>query len=659
MGSPLRTIAISCMCFVNLITIGTVFVLISISPNLTTSPTVKLRQLQKVRSFFNFTKSEEHNEEQWKDWKKDIFMNDYLFSEAFVTFHSDKLLQKRNSQSSKVALCVLSSPSNFEMRDAARKTWANPSQMAVNQTAFWFILGKSNSSKENSEVLREKEKFGDIIVGNFTDSKDNDTLKLLFSLYFVITYYPSVKEIYFGFDSTYVHIQHLQKKLMFREDGGGIGQWRGYVLKGKKPERDKANPFYVSESVYNYSVYPTFCTLQNGFTLSSSLGKQILSIARNATLFVLPDIFIGMLAPRTRLEILEDKSFGSQFYRPNIKLCLVRSIMTTFTFKRDIVNSWKTLSNESLIRQCLKPDIDVVLPKMTDNGPYFNQVLKYLNNNEDICSAPSGSHGGTFIVALISSFVGNFEQRLAIRETWGSKDIFYSRIVRFVFVLGSPTANKNETQSKVDEEFRKYGDIIQGNFDESFQNLTLKVVLGLKWVTEFCSEAAYLYKGDEDMFVAWSRVVRLLLQKSDSNGSPVMKRFFFGRVQRDSLRINNPKSKYFVNESTYHGKFYPEYCSGGSYILSTDIIPKLYRMSLITPLIPIDDAYQGILTYQIGVSPIHHDGFKVSFRKRDCILQDPYTLTLHGFDTSAGLRKVWTRYILQKECLNDTHEVVD
>lgn len=652
MGSSLKTITISCICFVNFITIGTVFVAITTIPSLTTSPMEKFKQLQNVRSFHNFTKLEGNDDEQWKDWKKGIFKNDQLFSEAFETFHSDTLLQKRKTPSTKVALCVLSPPPNFDMREAARKTWASPSQMSVKYTTLWFILGQSNSSEENGKVLREKEKFGDIIVGNFTDSKDNGTLKLLFSLYFVITSYPSVKDIYFGLDSTYVHVQHLLKKLMFREDAG-IGQWRGYVIEGMKPKRDKTNPYYVSEGVFNHSAYPTFCTLQNGFTLSSSLGKQILSIARNTTLFVFPDIFIGMLAPRTKLEILNDISFGSQIHRPNLKFCRLRSIMTTFTFMGDIVNSWKTLSNVGLMRQCLKPDVDVVLPEMTDNGPYFNQVLKYLNNNETICSAAPRSQGGTFIVALISSFVANFEQRLAIRETWGSQHLFYGRIVRLAFVIGTPTVNKNETQSKVDKEFKKYGDIVQGNFDESFQNLTLKVVLGLKWVTEFCSDAAYLYKGEDDMFVAWSRVLRLLLQKSDSRESSVMKRFFFGSVLTGSPRVNDPQSKYYVNESIYYGKFYPRFCGGGSYILSTDIIPELYRQSFITPLIPIDDAYQGILTNQIDVYPTHHDGFNVFFDKRDCILQDPLTLTLHGFKTGSGLRKVWKRYKRRKRCVDD------
>lgn len=653
MGSSFRTIAIGFLYLVSLLTIGVVVVFISTSPSATTRAMVKLRQLQNVRSFYNFRREEEYDKEQWKDWKKDIYWNDLLFLEAFETLDSNKLLQKRTTESSKVALCVLSPLLNFDMRDAARKTWANPSLVPMQNITLLFIIGQSNSSEENRKVLKEKEEFGDIIIGNFTDSKGNDTLKLLFSIYYVLTSLPSVEEIYFGFDSTYVHIQHLLKKFMFLEKKG-IGQWRGFVMEGKKPERDKANPFYVSEVLFNESVYPTFCTLHNGFTLSSSLGKQILFMARNESLFVFPDIFIGMLAQKAKIKVIRDVSFGSQIHRPNLKLCEVRSSMTTFTFIGDTVKSWKTLTNLTEMRKCFVPDVDVVFPKMTDNRPYFKEVLQYLNNNESICSAPDNSHDErTFIVALISSFVGNFEQRLAVRETWASKHLFYGRTVRHVFVLGKATQHKNETQAKVDAEFRKYGDIIQGNFDESFQNLTLKVVLGLKWITDFCPDAAYLYKGDEDMFVAWPRVLMFLLQTSDRIGSPVMKQFFVGSSMTGSPRIDHPKSRYYVNGSIYHGRFYPRYCSGGSYILSTDIIPELYKRSLVTPLIPIDDAYQGILTEQIGVHPIHHKGFKVFFNKKECILQKADTLTLHGFKEGSDLRKVWNRYIEKKECLND------
>ncbi|PIK33048.1 hypothetical protein BSL78_30132 [Apostichopus japonicus] len=255
-------------------------------------------------------------------------------------------------------------------------------------------------------------------------------------------------------------------------------------------------------------------------------------------------------------------------------------------------------------------------------------------------------------VSLISSHVSNFEQRNAIRETWGSQHLFLGRNVRYVFILAK-VEGKNEAmiQELVAKEAQKYGDIVQGNFQESFKNLTLKVVLGLKWTTEFCSDVAYLYKGDEDMFVAWRNVIRFLLETSDKAGKEKMSRFFVGSKMAGSRRIANPKSRYYVNESYFAGDFYPMYCSGGSYVISNDILPELFKKSFSTPLIPIDDAFQGMLTEQIGVHPIHYEGFKVSFKKQDCILQNPDTLTLHGFKTPISLKDTWSKYQNKETCL--------
>ncbi|PIK33052.1 hypothetical protein BSL78_30136 [Apostichopus japonicus] len=230
--------------------------------------------------------------------------------------------------------------------------------------------------------------------------------------------------------------------------------------------------------------------------------------------------------------------------------------MSTFTYISDPEKHWKALVNTTQLKKCLVPDIDVVVPKKTNNKRYFDQVLQYLHNNETLCSSAKDKNYNVFVVSLISSHVSNFEQRNAIRETWGSQHLFLGRNVRYVFILAK-VEGKNEAmiQELVAKEAQKYGDIVQGNFQESFKNLTLKVVLGLKWTTEFCSDVAYLYKGDEDMFVAWRNVIRFLLETSDKAGKEKMSRFFVGSKMAGSRRIANPKSRYYVNESYFAGDF--------------------------------------------------------------------------------------------------------
>lgn len=41
----------------------------------------------------------------------------------------------------------------------------------------------------------------------------------------------------------------------------------------------------------------------------------------------------------------------------------------------------------------------------------------------------------------------------------------------------------------------------------------------------------------------------------------------------------------------YHGQIYPNYLSGTGYIMSRDVVTRLYQTALETPLIHIEDVY--------------------------------------------------------------------
>lgn len=61
---------------------------------------------------------------------------------------------------------------------------------------------------------------------------------------------------------------------------------------------------------------------------------------------------------------------------------------------------------------------------------------------------------------------------------------------KLVFLLGLPApSNDTEVQGKIDEEVEKYGDIIQEGFIDSYNNLTLKSIMMLKWITNKCNES--------------------------------------------------------------------------------------------------------------------------------------------------------------------------
>lgn len=61
---------------------------------------------------------------------------------------------------------------------------------------------------------------------------------------------------------------------------------------------------------------------------------------------------------------------------------------------------------------------------------------------------------------------------------------------KLVFLLGlPPSQNKTEVQDRIDYEVEKYGDVIQENFIDSYNNLTLKSIMMLKWVKHNCNNS--------------------------------------------------------------------------------------------------------------------------------------------------------------------------
>ena len=87
---------------------------------------------------------------------------------------------------------------------------------------------------------------------------------------------------------------------------------------------------------------------------------------------------------------------------------------------------------------------------------------------------------------------------LFYRKTWGNPDI-PGVSTRLVFLLG---ATKDAAlQRSLEMESRRHGDLVQGDFLDTYHNLSYKAIMGNLWVAEFCSQAQFVVKTDDDMYV--------------------------------------------------------------------------------------------------------------------------------------------------------------
>ena len=70
---------------------------------------------------------------------------------------------------------------------------------------------------------------------------------------------------------------------------------------------------------------------------------------------------------------------------------------------------------------------------------------------------------------------------------------------RLAFMLGYSTDKLY--QDRIRNESLLHGDIVQGNFLDSYKNLTYKTVLGHMWVSSFCTQAEFVMKADDDIYL--------------------------------------------------------------------------------------------------------------------------------------------------------------
>ncbi|CAL4121747.1 unnamed protein product [Meganyctiphanes norvegica] len=214
-----------------------------------------------------------------------------------------------------------------------------------------------------------------------------------------------------------------------------------------------------------------------------------------------------------------------------------------------------------------------------------------------IINIPRFCDSGTDPVKLlvtVASAPQHLHQRAAIRDTWGNANLLQLLQVKLVFLLANPYDSRVQTQ--VTEESRSYGDILQEDFKDSYLNLTLKTVMGLKWAHQHCPQAQFFMKTDDDMYVNLPHLLDYL-------GEEKRQRWVGGCIKQRKafLPVNAPAGMPMPQA-------HPDFVAGAGYVISGDIVAPLYSSSLRRRIIPVEDVYvTGHLAATVGAHPPHHD----------------------------------------------------
>lgn len=306
--------------------------------------------------------------------------------------------------------------------------------------------------------------------------------------------------------------------------------------------------------------------------------------------------------------------------------------LTTLFFEKDFHKNFRYPYDgplEEFIDQLKNDEKPMVKPINSYPYPYiYNQTKKCVGNDE------------VRLVYLVKSAPEHFNRRIAIRESWGFEKRFSDVEIRRVFLLGYQ--NKN-IQSLLDEEQKKFGDLLQANFTDSYFNNTIKTMIGLKWAYNNCKKAKYFMLTDDDYYVSTKNVLRYL--RNPANYPAYLE---LNKVKRqidmelpDDVKLYtgfvfNSKphrhvfSKWFVNLNEYPYDRWPPYVTAGAVLFSRSAMIDMYLASFYTHHFRFDDIYLGLLALKTHIEPFHSDEFhyyKKSYSKDDY----RFTVASHGF----------------------------
>jgi Galactosyltransferase len=146
-----------------------------------------------------------------------------------------------------------------------------------------------------------------------------------------------------------------------------------------------------------------------------------------------------------------------------------------------------------------------IKPLRPEFGPVINDVTSFRYPISVPACGTRAANGRPSVFVAVVSAAGNADKRNRIRQTWRTHlDVDYHKssmvVAGFAFVLG--LTGDQATQSKIEQESREHGDVIQIEMSDFYRNLSLKVAGLFNWLHSNCLDGLdFLFKVDDDVYV--------------------------------------------------------------------------------------------------------------------------------------------------------------
>ncbi|BHF80614.1 hypothetical protein SprV_0702374200 [Sparganum proliferum] len=270
-------------------------------------------------------------------------------------------------------------------------------------------------------------------------------------------------------------------------------------------------------------------------------------------------------------------------------------------------------------------------------SPIFNQTIRFFNISSTVCVPGKAVKGALEAIVVVKSAVYNFAVRDRIRRTY-AKEVKRELDFRMamVFSVGLPRSSGGryflrdglnislpgrageslekmryegpEVLRKLAEEARVNGDLLLGDYEDTYYNLSLKLFHTFQWASRFCRPhftsqqrpPVFILLDDDYAFNA-TILKTELMALSDTQ----IRRVTWGMLQSRSPvyrpLVSPGFEKWILSKRQMPWPYFAPYGSGAFLVIGADILQEIALAMYFTLQFPVDDAWLGMVMTKLDV----------------------------------------------------------
>lgn len=287
-------------------------------------------------------------------------------------------------------------------------------------------------------------------------------------------------------------------------------------------------------------------------------------------------------------------NFNRKNQRPKRKCCLFNLTLLVFILLVTLISIFEILSGLTELIFGIDKSSLFITPKehvnklnrinfdFTDLNPKYSLCFGVGNYN-DGDNAELAKQNKIVLVGFVAIAPHFFEKRSIIRSTWGNKTM--NNNFRLFFLVG--LSSDPEVNRKLGEEYETYKDLVQTEFVDSYYNLTMKIMMGFKWVKKYCHNSVYVLRINDDVVVNTVSLMSYLEESvrklaSNPNENEAFRNTMMCYYLSPYKVIRKMSSKFYVSYEQYKEAYYDSYCEGSAYIMTVDLCEKYFDLYIET-----------------------------------------------------------------------------